>query len=80
MRWVHIHLNTSESVRKIKVLSDFSNRLCESQKYLIFNGITKSLHCKKNIFILIRAAKSIHFFDMLPLNRVEMRFPGIYMT
>ena len=43
-------LNTSESVGKIKVLSDFSNRLCESRKYLIFNGTTKSLHCEKHTY------------------------------
>ena len=45
--------------RKNQGLSDFSNRLWESRKYLIFNGTTS--HCiVKNIFILNRAAKSLH--------------------
>ena len=45
-------LNISESVGKIRVLSDFS-QVYKGRKYLIFNGTTRSLRCKKHVYTFI---------------------------
>ena len=44
--------------QKNQVLSDFSH-VCKGRKYLIFNGTTKSLHCKKHLFMNHKSATMI---------------------